>query len=168
MPLIPFLALTAFIFLAIVGGIVGILLEGRLTPTGGHNPATRDTMFPIVGWATLFAIYLLVEFVGAPNLTPEFRAQLSTLWKLPLNYAALATGWLIWRAARRIHAWWRGRERVVWRPVPYLSTLRFPILFLAAILSAANEWFNRGLSISVFLLASIVALLAFIQRPTSD
>ena len=30
-----------------------------------HNPATGDTVYPIVGWAVLFAIYLLLEYVGA-------------------------------------------------------------------------------------------------------
>jgi hypothetical protein len=43
--LIPFLILTALIFLAIVCGIAGIVLEGRrIAPgSGAHNPATRDT-----------------------------------------------------------------------------------------------------------------------------
>src|SRR6266567_6243474 len=122
MPSFTFIALTLFIFLAIVGGIIGIILEGQRIPpgTGAHNPATHDTVFPIVGWATLFAIYLLVENVGTQNMTPGFRQQLATLWVLPLNYAALATARLIWRSARRVHARVRSAEPVVWRSVPYL------------------------------------------------
>jgi hypothetical protein len=166
MPLITFFSLTAFIFLAIVGGIIGIILEGRRIPpgTGAHNPATHDTVFPIVGWATLFAIHLLVENVGTENMTPGFRQQLATLWVLPLNYAALATAWLIWRSARRIHARLRGTEPVVWRSVPYLGVLRFPILLLAAILTAALEFWSAQLSLSFFLLAGIAVLFALIRK----
>jgi hypothetical protein len=166
MPLITFFILTAFIFLAIVGGILGIILEGRRIPpgTGAHNPATHDTVFPIVGWAALFAIYLLVENVGTQNMTPGFRQQLATLWVLPLNYAILATARLIWRSARRIHARVRGTEPVVWRSVPYLGVLRFPILLLAAILSAAQEYWFSGFSLSFFLLAGIAALFALIRK----
>jgi hypothetical protein len=166
MPSFTFIALTLFIFLAIVGGIIGIILEGRRIPpgTGAHNPATHDTVFPIVGWATLFAIYLLVENVGTENMTPGFRQQLTTLWVLPLNYAALATAWLIWRSARRILARVRGSEPVVWRSVPYLGVLRFPILLLAAFLSAALEFWSAQLSLSFFLLAGIVVLFALIRK----
>jgi len=92
-----FVVLTAFLFLAIVGGVIGIMLEGRRIPAGAftRNPATRDTVYPIVGWATLFAIGLLVEYVGAQNLTDEFKMQLGTVAVLPLYYAALATARLI-------------------------------------------------------------------------
>jgi hypothetical protein len=47
MPPFTFIALTPFIFLAIVGGIIGIILEGRRIPagSGAHNPATHDTVF---------------------------------------------------------------------------------------------------------------------------
>src|SRR5262245_53903054 len=99
-----FVAITAFIFLAILGGLVGIVLEGRRTEAGGHNPATQDTVFPIVGWATLFALYLALLLVAAEDLTPGFRAQLGTLAVLPFFYAVFSTAWLIWRSARRIHA----------------------------------------------------------------
>jgi hypothetical protein len=166
MQLITFLGLTVFIFLAIVGGILGIILEGQRIPAGSraHNPATRDTMFPIVGWATLFAIYLLVEYVGAQNLTAGFKRQLGTLAVLPFFYAVLATGWLIWRAARRIHARLLQREPVAWRTIPYLGALRFPILSVSAALAAATEWYYARFSISFFLLASIVVLLALLRR----
>ena len=38
-----FVAITTFIFLAIVGGLIGIVLEGRRIPlgSGAHNPATQ-------------------------------------------------------------------------------------------------------------------------------
>jgi hypothetical protein len=166
MPAFTFIALTFFIFLAIVGGIIGILLEGRriAAGSGAHNPATHDTVFPIVGWATLFAIYLLVENVGTQNMTPGFRQQLATLWMLPLNYAILATARLIWRSARRIHALVRGTEPVVWRSVPYLGVLRFPVLLLGAILTAALEFWSAQFSLSFFLLASIAVLFTLIRK----
>jgi hypothetical protein len=166
MPLITFFILTVFIFLAIVGGIIGIILEGRRIPpgTGAHNPATHDTVFPIVGWAALFAIYLLVENVGTQNMTPGFRHQLATLWVLPLNYAVLATAWLIWRSARRIHAFMRGTEPVVWRSLPYLGVLRFPILLPAAILSAALQYSSTRFSLGFFLLAGIAVLFALLRK----
>lgn len=166
MPLIPFFALTVFLFLAIVGGIIGIVLEGRRIPrgSGAHNPATHDTMFPIVGWGTLFALYLAVEYVGARNLTPQFRTQLGTFAVLPFFYALLATARLIWRSARRIHARLRNREPVVWHPPPFLSALAFPTLFIGSICSAATEAVHGGLSLSFFLLASVVALLACLRK----
>lgn len=166
MRLIVFFALTAFIFFAIVGGIVGIILEGRRIPPGSgeHNPATHDTVFPIVGWASLFALYLAIEFVGAQNLTPEFKMQLGTLAVLPFFYSLLVTAWLIWRSARRIHARLLGREPVVWRPVPFLSALRFPIFLLAAVLSAATEYWHAGFSLSFFLLTGIAVLFALIRK----
>ena len=81
MKVVTFLTLTVFLFFAIVGGIAGIILEGRriLPGSGAHNPATRDTMFPIVGWATLFALSRAIEYIGVQNLTAEFKTQLGTL-----------------------------------------------------------------------------------------
>jgi hypothetical protein len=167
MPSFTFIALTLFIFLAIVGGIIGIILEGQHVPAGSgvHNPATHDTVFPIVGWAVLFALYLAVEYIGAQSLTAGFKAQLGTFAVLPFFYGMLATGWLIWRSVRRIHAWMRGREPVVWHAVPLLSALRFPILLAAAILSAALEHWFAGLSLSFFLLAGVTVLFALIRKP---
>lgn len=167
MPPTSFIALTAFLFLAIVGGIAGIILEGRrgLGPDG-HNPATRDAMWPIIGWAVLFALYLAIEYVGAQNLTPEFRTQLGTLAVLPFYYAVLATARLIWRSARRIYARLAHREPVAWRAVPLLDRLAFPLLFVAAVLSAGTEFVSGNFSLSFFLLASVVALLALLwKRP---
>jgi len=166
MPSFSFIALTLFIFLAIVGGIIGIVLEGRrIEGSGAHNPATHDTVFPIVGWAILFALNLAIEYVGAQNLTTGFKSQLGTLAVLPFFYGILTTGWLIWRSGRRIHARLRGREPVAWRTIPLLHALRFPILFLSAILSAAVECWFAGLSLSFFLLAGITMLLALIRKP---
>jgi hypothetical protein len=168
MPSFTFMALTLFIFLAIVGGILGIVLEGRRIPPGSrtHNPATHDTVFPILGWTSLFALYLGVEYVGAQNMTPEFKTQLGTLALLPLFYATLATAWLIWRSGRRIHARMRGREPVVWRAIPLLNALRFPILLAATIVAAALEYAFAGFSLSFYLLAAIAALFSLIRKPS--
>jgi hypothetical protein len=166
MKLATFFVLTIFLFLAIVGGIAGIMLEGRRIPSGSgaHNPATHDTVFPIVGWACLFALYLALEYVGAQNLTPEFRVQLGTLAVLPLIYSVLVTAWLIWRSARRIGAWLRGSEPVAWRTIPYLGRLRFPILLLAAILATAAQFWFAGFSLGFFFLVGIAVIFALIQR----
>jgi hypothetical protein len=167
MPFGAFVAITIFIFLAIVGGLAGIILEGRRIGAAGHNPATQDTVFPIVGWATLFALHLALLFVRVEDLTPGFKTQLGTLAVLPLFYGVLATAWLIWRSARRIHAAMTGGLPVRWRTIPYLGALRFPILFLAAVVSAALEFSRAEFSYSDALLASIVVLLALIRKPGS-
>jgi hypothetical protein len=162
-----FIAITAFIFLAIVGALAGIVLEGRRIPerSGAHNPATRDTVFPIVGWACLFALYLALEFVTADEMTWGLKTQLGTLATLLFYYAVLATAWLIWRSARRIHAGMTGRWPVMWREIPFLRRLRFPILFVAAIAAAATDITFDGLSISDLILASTVVLLALLWKP---
>jgi len=51
--------------------------------------------------------------------------------------------------------------------IPYLGALRFPILFLAAVVSAALEFSRAEFSYSDALLASIVVLLALIRKPGS-
>jgi hypothetical protein len=168
MPLATFFIITAFLFLAIVGGIVGIVLEGRRLPPGEvRNPATRDALWPILGWAVLFVIYLGVEYVGAQNLTVGFRMQLGTLAVLPFFYAVLATARLIWRSGRRIVACLTRSEPVAWRSVPLLVRLRFPVLFAAALLSVGTELFRDGLSLNFLVLASIAVLLALLHRQTA-
>ncbi len=167
MPLVSFFVITAFLFLAIVGGIVGIVLEGRRLPAGEvRNPATRDTLWPILGWAALFVIYLGVEYVGAQNLTAEFRMQLGTLAVLPFFYAVLATARLIWRSGRRIVARLTRSEPVAWRTVPVLGRLAFPLMLVSALVSAGIEFAREGLSLSFFLLASVAVLLALLHKPT--
>jgi hypothetical protein len=165
MPFVSFVVITIFIFLAIVGGLIGIVLEGRRLAVGVRdNPATTDVVYPIVGWAILFVLYLALEFVGAENLTPEFKAQLGTLAVLPFFYAALATARLIWRSGRRIYARVTGGEPIVWRKIRYLDALRFPVLFLAAVLSAATELQRGSFSLSGLLLLSVVVLVALIRK----
>ena len=73
MPFGAFVAITIFIFLAILGGVIGIILEGRRMPPGGDNPATRDTVFPIVGWASLFVLYLALLFVRDEDMRQDSR-----------------------------------------------------------------------------------------------
>jgi hypothetical protein len=166
MPFVPFVVITIFIFVAIVGGLIGIILEGRRAPIGVRdNPATTDAVYPIVGWAILFALYLALVAVGDENLTLEFKNQLGTLAVLPFYYAVLATARLIWRSARRIYARLSGPEPVAWRAIPFLSALRFPLLFLSALLSAATELLRAGLSLSFLLLMSVLVFVAFIRKP---
>jgi hypothetical protein len=164
-----FVAITAFIFLAIVGGLAGMVLEARRIPdgSGAHNPATQDTVFPIVGWASLFALYLALEFVTADQMTWSLKTQLGTLATLLLYYAVFATAWLIWRSARRIHASVTGRWPVAWREIPFLRRLRFPILFIAAVASAATDFWFNSFSISDLMLASIVVFLALLWKPAA-
>jgi hypothetical protein len=165
-----FIAVTAFIFLAIVGGLAGMVLEARRIPpgSGAHNPATQDTVFPIVGWASLFALYLALEFVTADQMTWSLKTQLGTLATLLLYYAVLATAWLIWRSARRIHASITGRWPVAWRQIPFLRRLRAPILFVAAVAAAATDFSFGGITISDLMLASIVVFLALLWKPLSS
>jgi hypothetical protein len=169
MRLEAFVAITAFIFLAIVGGLIGIVLEGRRIPAGGaeHNPATHDTVFPIVGWASLFALYLALEFVADDEMTFGFKTQLGTLATLLLLYATLSTAWLIWRSARRIHAHVTGRWPVAWRAIPFLRVLRFPILFVAAAISAATELAIGTFWLTDLMFASVAVLLALIRKPNT-
>jgi hypothetical protein len=164
-----FVAITAFIFLAIVGGLIGIVLEGRriAAGSGAHNPATHDTVFPIVGWASLFALYLALEFVAADEMTFELKTQLATVATLLFCYAALVTAWLIWRSARRIHASLTGGLPVAWRSIPFLRALRFPILFVAAAASAAIEFSVGGFTLTDVMFASVVVLLALIRKPST-
>lgn len=164
-----FVAITSFIFLAIVGGLVGIVLEGRRIPPGSatHNPATQDTVFPIVGWASLFALYLVLQFVADDEMTLELTTQLATVATLLFCYAALATAWLIWRSARRIHASLTGGLPVAWRSIPFLRILRFPILFVASIAAAAIAFSDRVFTLTDLMFASIVVLLALIWKPNT-
>ena len=67
--------------------------------------------------------------------------------------------------ARRVHASVAGRWPVHWRTIPYLGALRFPILFVAAVASAALEFSRAAFSLSDALLASVVALLALLRKP---
>jgi hypothetical protein len=170
MPAFTFVALTLFIFLAIVGGIIGIILEGRRIPPGSgtHNPATHDTVFPIVGWGSLFVLYFALEFVGTERLTIQFKTQLGTLALLPLFYATFATAWLIWRSGRRIVARIRGREPVTWHAVPLLRALRFPILLGATLISAALEYWSARFSLGFFLLAGLAVIFALIRKQAAE
>jgi hypothetical protein len=153
-----------------VGGLIGIVLEGRrIAPgSGAHNPATHDTVFPIVGWASLFALYLALLFVADDDMTLELKTQLATVATLLFCYAALATAWLIWRSARRIHARLTYGLPVAWRSIPFLRRLRFPILFVAAAVSAAIEFSAGGFTLTDLTFASIVVLLALIRKPAAS
>ena len=83
---------------------------------------------------------------------------------LLLCYATLATAWLIWRSARRIHAGVTGRWPVAWRQIPFLRRLKYPILFAAAIAAAATDLSFDGLALRDLILVSTVVLLALLRK----
>ena len=87
------LAFTALLFLAILGGVAGILLERQRAPAqpAWRNPAIRDALLPIAGWASLFGLDLAVALIGAQNMPVGIKHLLGTLAVLLLYYALLAT-----------------------------------------------------------------------------
>jgi hypothetical protein len=157
--------LTAFLFLAIVSGIAGLMIEAPRAGEQGalRNPAVRDALWVVPGWATVLATHFAVELVGPANLTLEFRHLLGALVVLPFYHAALATLRLIYVSARRIYAHLRGGVYQP-RPIPFLEKLAAPVLLIATILGAITEWTRAGASIYFFLFASIAALLVFIRK----
>lgn len=139
-------------------------------PAVARTIPRRAPLYPIASLAILFALYHAIEQVAARNLTPQFRTWLGTLVELAFYYALLSTARLIWVSARRIVAGLRDRWPVMWRPIPFLSSLTAPVLFVSAVVSAAMELVLGGRSLDLLLHASIIALLFFIRRrdkPTS-
>jgi hypothetical protein len=158
--------MSALILLAIAGGIAGIAIEHQRNPAQSpwRNPAVRDALLAVAGWAALFVVSFAVEFSGE-RLTLEFRHLLGALVMLPFYHAALSTARLIYVSARRIHARMRSAtERYQPHPIPFLSRLAAPTLLVSAVLAAITEWFRAGASIFFFLLASITILLAFVRK----
>lgn len=164
--MVTLFVLAAFILLAIMGGIAGIAIEHARDPARsfGRNPAVRDALLALVGWAALFALSVAVDLVGE-RLTLEFKHLLGALVMLPFYHAVLSTARLIYVSARRIYARMRSAAEP-YRPrrVPFLHRLAAPTLFVSAILAAATEWLLAGDSIFFFLLGSIAGLLAFLRR----
>jgi hypothetical protein len=160
-------ALTALVFVAILGGMAGILLERQRAPAqpGWRNPAVRDALLPIAGWASLFMLDRAVALIGAHNLPVRPKHLLGTLAVLLLYYALLATLRLIYCSARRVAARLGGdRQPYQPRAVPLLGRLRFPTLFMSAALAALSVLYYDGLTLNLAFMAAIVAVLGFVHR----
>ena len=84
------LVVTALIFLAILGGMAGILLERQRAPAqpAWRNAAVGHALLPIAGWASLFGLEVAVALVGAHNLPIRLKHLLGTLAVLLLYYVA--------------------------------------------------------------------------------
>jgi hypothetical protein len=161
------LAFTALFFLAILGGVAGILLERQRAPAQSFwdNPAVRDALLPIAGWMSLVGIDAAVAWVGAQNIPIRIRHLLGTLAVLVLYYALLATLRLVYRSARRIAARLRsGRQPYQPRAIPLLGRLRFPTLFMSAVLAALSVLYYDGLTLNLAFMAAIVAVLGLVRR----
>jgi hypothetical protein len=161
-------AFTALLFLAILGGVAGILLDRQRAPAqpAWRNPAIHDAVLPIAGWTSLFVLDLAVALVGADNLPVRIKHLLGTLAVLLLYYALLATLRLIWRSLRRIAARLRpGRQPSRPREIPLLGRLKFPTLFVSAVLAAVSVLYYDGLTQNLVFMVAIVVLLGLLWRP---
>ncbi len=162
------LVFTALLFLAILGGLGGIFLERQRAPAQPpwRNPAIRDALLPVAGWASLFGLDFAVALVGAQNLPLGLKHLLGTLAVLLLYYAVFATLRLIYRSLRRIEARLRSdRQPIKPRAIPFLGRLKFPTLFVSAVLAAISVLYYDGLTQNLVFIAAIVALLGIIHRP---
>jgi hypothetical protein len=164
-------AFTALLFLAILGGVAGILLERQRAPArpAWRNPAIHDAVLPIAGWTSLFVLDLAVALIGAQNIPVGIKHLLGTLAVLLLYYALLATLRLIWRSLRRIAARLRhGRQPTGPRAIPLLGRLRFPTLFVSAVLAAVSVLYYDGLTLNLLFMGVIVAVLGIVHRPRGE
>jgi hypothetical protein len=146
----------------------GILLERQRAPAQRpwDNPAIHDAVLTIAGWASLFVLDLAVALIGAQNIPVRIRHLLGTLAVLLLYYALLATLRLIWRSLRRIAARLRpGRQPSRPREIPLLGRLKFPTLFVSAVLAAGSVLYYDGLTQNLLFMMVIVGLLGFTRRP---
>jgi len=160
------LVFTALLFLAILGGVAGIVLEKQRSPAQRSwcNPAIRDALLPIAGWASLFGLDFAVALVGAQNLPVRFKHLLGTLAVLLLYYAVLSTLRLIYRSLRRVEARMRSdRQPIKPRAIPFLGRLKFPTLFVSAVLAAISVLHYDGLTQNLVFIAAIVVLLGIIH-----
>jgi hypothetical protein len=161
------LALTALLFLAIIGGVSGIVLERPRSPAQRpwRNPAVRDAQLPIARGASLFALERAVALVGAEILPVGFKHVLGTLAVLLLYYAVLSTLRLIYCSLRRVWARMRFEGRPFEpRPLPVLGRLAFPTLFVSAVLAALSVLRYDGLTQNLAFIACIAVLLGIVRR----
>jgi hypothetical protein len=161
------LILAGFLFLAIVGGIAGILIERRRAQGDAwQNPAVRDALMPVAGWLSLAALYGALVALGTHELSVLIRNALATLALLLYIYAALATLRLIYLSARRIVARIAAPDApLAFRPLPLLGRLRFPTLFVAALLTAAAVFWFDGVSANLVFVVGVLTLLAVLRKP---
>src|SRR5262245_29678734 len=164
---ITVLILAAFLFLAMLGGVAGILLERQHAPRRrpSDNPAVRDAAWPIAGWASLFVLDFAVALIGPHNIPVRIKHLLGTLAVLLLYYALLATLRLIYRSARRIATRLRPGREPSKREIPLLGRLRFPTLFVSAVLAAVSVLYYDGLTLNLAFMAAIVVGLGIAHRP---
>jgi len=167
-PVTFFLVLTALLFLGMVGGIAGIVLDQREHAAGTlwRREAFRDAMLPVAGWASLVVLHVGVVLIGEENLNTGFKHLLGTLALLLFYYAILATLRLIYRANRRVLGrFYSSTGAVKWRPIPLLSRLVFPTLLVSAVLSGATVAWYDGFSQNFVFTAGVAVLLAIVRRP---
>jgi hypothetical protein len=160
-----FLAFTAFLLLAIVGGLAGIVLERRraAAPALWRDGAVRDALMPVAGWGSLIVLDFAVTLAGGTALPVGFRHLLGTFAVVLLYYAVLSTLRLIYRSLRRIHAGIRSGARPYRpRPVPVLGRLKFPTLFVSALLATLSVLWFDGLTQNFAFIAGVLVLLAMI------
>jgi hypothetical protein len=166
-----FFVLTALLFLGIVGGIAGIILDNRADASAPlwRREAARDVLRPLAGWGSLVALHAGVVLVGEDHLDVGFKHLLGTLALLLFYYAILATLRLIYRAARRVVARLASAGTIKWRTIPLLSRLAYPTLFVSAVLAGATVAWYDGLSQNFWFMAGVVVLLACIhnKRPAT-
>ena len=161
-----FLILTAFILLAIMGGIARIWIERQRDPirAARHNPAIRDVPFPISGWGSLFALDIGVTLIGEQRLPVRFKHLLGTLAVLIFYYAVLATLRLIYFSTRRILARLHSPDQPPrFRPLPFVGRLAFPTLFVSTIFATLSVLLYDGFSLNFAFIACILALAGILR-----
>jgi len=107
---------------------------------------------------------------SARRISRSTSSTCSAPWRCCcLYYALLATLRLIYRSLRRIAARLRpGRQPSGPRAIPLLGRLRFPTLFVSAVLAAASVLYYDGLTLNLLFMAVIVALLGIVHRPRGE
>jgi len=166
---VTFVGFTLLVFLAVIGGIAGILIESQRerAPPARRNPAVRDALFPVAGWTAFFALYALVVAIGDENMPVAFKHLLGTLAVLLFYYAVLATFVLILVSIRRIALRLRYSHQPI-RPllIPVLGRLAWPTLFVSALFATISVFLYDGFSQNFLFIAGLLGLTAIVLKPT--
>jgi hypothetical protein len=164
---VTFVGFTLLVFLAVIGGIAGILIESERKDErpAGCNPAVRDALFPVAGWAAFFALYGFVIAIGGDQMPIAFKHLLGTLAVLVFYYAVLATVVLILVSVRRMTLRLLYPDRPV-RPlsIPLFDRFAWPTLFLSAFLAAISVFLYDGFSQNFAFIACLLALTAIVRK----